>query len=159
MVPSDAELDQVCAPRPHIKVPNHRPTGCGWSKRTLTAVECRSSWMSSITPVTSKPVNALATPADKLLVYFCCFHVPEIYLFITPFFFRYPFVTPAAALVQRFGYRAEKFAVRVAVVILIINLSLKPQNGIFTNFSSPGVWVMLTPFLLSDCMMSYFLWL
>ena len=29
----------------------------------------------------------------------------------------------------------------------------------FTNFSSLGVWVMLTPFLLSDCMMSYFLWL
>ena len=29
-------------------------------------------------------------------------------------------------------------------------------SNISRNFSSPGVWVMLTPFLLSDCMMSYF---
>ena len=32
----------------------------------------------------------------------------------------------------------------------------KAPKQYFTNFSSPGVWVMLTPFLLSDCMMFYF---
>ena len=51
-----------------------------------------------------------------------------------------------------FSHYVEKFAIRVTV--LIHSLRTFKQHSVI--FSSPGVWVMLTPFLLSDCMMFYF---
>lgn len=93
------------------------------------------------------PISSLFTSVVFISLKFtCCYHV----------LFRYPPVTPAAALVQRFGYRAEKFAVRVAVVILVIDLSPEsPQTAFHELFFSrcPGD---AHPVLLSDCMMSYF---
>ena len=47
------------------------------------------------------------------------------------FLFRYPLVTPAAALVQRFSHYKKQFPVRVAVVVLVKYPSLECDRTVF----------------------------
>ena len=47
------------------------------------------------------------------------------------FLFRYPLVTPAAALVQRFIHCGKQFPVRVAVVVLVKYPSLECDRTVF----------------------------
>lgn len=51
-----AELVSFAPPRP-TSLYKSSPHWCGWSKQTLTAAECLLSSISSITPVTIKPVK------------------------------------------------------------------------------------------------------
>ena len=79
--------------------------------------------MSSITPVTIMPVKIHSQRLPIRFLFTSIVFMPLKFICYYPVLLRYPLVTPAAALVQRFGYRAEKFHIGMAVVILEINLS------------------------------------
>ena len=82
-----AELVNFAPTRPHIiiQIIAH---WCGWSKRTFTAVECRSSWMSSITPVTIKPVkiHSQRLPISSLFTSVVFISLNFTYLLLRSFF-------------------------------------------------------------------------
>lgn len=68
------------------------------------------------------PIRFLFTSIVFMPLKFICYY---------PVLLRYPLVTPAAALVQRFGYRAEKFHIGMAVVVLVKYPSLECDRTVF----------------------------
>ena len=99
---------------------------CGVSKRTFTCTECSFSSTASIIPVTSKPVNMHLQRLPIILLFTSVVFINVAFkLLLYLFFFRHPFIPPFAALVKCFGKGAEQFAVCMAVIILIIDLTPK----------------------------------
>lgn len=80
-----AKLVNFAPPR-HTSLYKSSPHWCGWSKRTFTSMVCSFSSVSSITPVTIKPVkmhsqrlpiNSLFTSVVFISLKFtCCYYVP-----------------------------------------------------------------------------------
>ena len=73
------------------------------------------------------------------------------------FLFRYPLVSPAAALVQRFGYRAEQFHIGMAIIVLVKCPSFECARTELHEFFFSRCLGNAYAVLLSDCMMYYFL--
>lgn len=83
-------------------------------------------YTASIIPVTSKPVNMHLQRLPIILLFTSVVFINVAFkLLLYLFFFRHPFIPPFAALVKCFGKGAEQFAVCMAVIILIIDLTPK----------------------------------
>ena len=116
-----AELVNFAPPCPHVIIPIIAPL-----VRAVEAdfylyciIVCSFSTVSSITPVTIRPVkmHSQRLPINPLFTSVVFMSLKFTYYYSV--LLRYPLVTPAAALVQRWGYRAEQCHIGVAVIVLV----------------------------------------